>query len=97
MIHEIRIHPAVGIMRVGNAPDDFFVGPERPLDAPIPSSGFKNDSCEILRQGARFRLYAYDNAGDLIGEVTASSGASISWPVELANTKASGPTTTADR
>jgi hypothetical protein len=25
-----RIHPAVGVARVGDSPDDFFVGPEAP-------------------------------------------------------------------
>ena len=24
-----KIHPAIGIARVGNSPDEFFVGPER--------------------------------------------------------------------
>ena len=25
-----RIHPAIGIARVGDSPDDYFIGPEAP-------------------------------------------------------------------
>src|SRR3954471_4473542 len=68
-----RIHPAIGIARVGDSPDDFFVGPEAPGISPelqkpgAPSARpgkYKDQQHRIKRQGARFRIYAYtEDAG----------------------------------
>jgi hypothetical protein len=86
------IHPALGISRVGNAPpEDYYLAPEipgRPAD-PGPS-GFKNAAGEIRREAARFRVYGYDEAGKVVGEITAApgSGVEIVWEVHLANRKA---------
>lgn len=85
-ITAIRIHPAIGFARVGNAPDDFFLGPERRFDPPAPSGGFKDDQCRVKRQGARFRIYAYHD-DDTVDEITAAE-ADITWTVHLANKKA---------
>ena len=35
-IDSIRIHPAIGIARLGNSPDEYFIGPEIPGDRSIP-------------------------------------------------------------
>src|SRR5262249_25991106 len=43
----------------------------------------------VKRQAARFRIFAYNQGGDCLGEVTAGSVQSIEWTVELANKKAS--------
>ncbi len=91
-ITTVRIHPAIGVTRVGNATSDFFIGPERPGEAPQPPGGFKTNGCEVRRQGARFRLYAYDENDELIGEVTPTGADSISWTVHLVNSKATSPT-----
>ena len=72
-----RIHPAIGIARVGDSTDEYFVGPEAPgfppslnrPDAPHdPNAGYKDDRGRIKRQGARFRIYehTFDDAGALI-------------------------------
>jgi hypothetical protein len=83
------IHPAIGIARVGNSsPDDFYLAPEipgRPAD-PGPS-GYKTAAGEIRREAARFRVYGYDEAGEVVGEITAGD-AEIVWEVHLANRKA---------
>jgi hypothetical protein len=59
-----KIHPAVGIARVGNHPNAFFVGPESngSPSAEIAASGdettvqhYKSDG-KIKRQAARFRV-----------------------------------------
>jgi len=34
----LRIHPAIGIARVGNSPDEYFIGPEK-LAEPDPPPG----------------------------------------------------------
>ena len=63
-----RIHPAIGVARVGDSPDEYFIGPEAPgvppsLTNPSDSSAqpgsYKDRQHRIKRQGARFRIYEY--------------------------------------
>ncbi|WP_189304528.1 LodA/GoxA family CTQ-dependent oxidase [Streptomyces cinerochromogenes] len=82
-----EIHPTVGVARLGNSPDSFFVGPEAPGVAARPEDGFKDADGRVKRQAARFRLYGYDKDHNLLGEVT-SNEATVRWAVELANAKA---------
>jgi len=83
------IHPAVGIARIGNAPaDQYYVGPEVPGRAADPGpEGFKNRRGQVRKEAARFRIYGYDQAGNVVQEVTADD-AEIAWQVHLANRKA---------
>jgi hypothetical protein len=83
------IHPAIGISRVGNAPpDDFYLAPEIPGHPADPGpSGYKTPAGEIRREAARFRVYGYDEAGEVVQEITAAD-AEIVWEVHLANRKA---------
>ncbi len=68
-----RIHPAVGIARLGDSPDDFCISPEKPAQRPIacdndgnavegdaPIRHFKDEKGRIKRQAARFQIFAYD-------------------------------------
>ena len=87
-IVSVRIFPAIGIARLGNSPDGFFIGPEVPGDHTPPAGGYKDASCQMKRQAARFRIYGFDAAGNLVQEIT-NSDAAIEWTVELANTKGS--------
>jgi L-Lysine epsilon oxidase N-terminal/L-lysine epsilon oxidase C-terminal domain len=107
-----KIHPAIGIARVGDHPDSFFIGPELSYAAelkdasqikgasPIELDGngtevafatYKKDG-QIRRQGARFRIFAYDQGpgGTLANprEIKSSANAEITWSVELCNRKA---------
>jgi hypothetical protein len=97
-----RIHPAIGIARVGNADRPansdagYFVGPEKPGIPADPSApGFKDAADEVRSQAARFRIFEYERAADgtlgLGREVSLNDGRtqSIEWTVELANRKAS--------
>ena len=68
MQHKYRIHPAIGITRVGDSPDDYFIGPESPSvppplkqpgAPPAPKGKYKDKQQRIKRQGARFRIYEY--------------------------------------
>lgn len=93
-----KIHPGIGFARVGDAPNAFFIGPETPSVGPIeftaagevPLTKFKEND-QIKRQGARFRIFAYDKAADgSLGnprEVTAND-AEIVWSVHMVNRKA---------
>jgi hypothetical protein len=100
MRQEYRIHPSIGVARVGNSPEEYFIGPEAPgvapslntADAPrSPNGQYKDGQKRIKRQGARFRIYEYtfDDAGALsqVREITATE-AHIEWQVHLANRKA---------
>jgi hypothetical protein len=86
-IETIKIHPAIGIARVGNSPTGVFIGPERPGTNTRPKGGFKDAQGRIKRQAARFRLFGYDSKGKLVKEITAKD-ASVSWTAHLANSKA---------
>jgi len=92
-ITTIKIFPTIGIARIGNS-TEFFVGSEIPGVRTPPPGGYKDAHCRVKRQAARFRLYAFDENGNLIiengkpKEITAADGP-ITWTVELANKKAS--------
>jgi len=99
-----RIHPGIGIARIGDSPDDFFIGPEAPGVLPTPKkpgdastlpAKYKDPEGRIKRQGARFRIYEYttDDAG-VVAKVRENTGAEaeIEWEVHLANRKAASPT-----
>ena len=83
-----KVHPAIGIARVGGS-EEGFIGPEVPREVRNPPgpNGFKDKKGRLLRQIARFRIYAYDKSGAVLGEVTADN-ADVTWNVHVANTKA---------
>src|SRR5690349_18682225 len=73
-----KIHPAIGLARVGNSPELFYLAPESMGGLPIACDGQGNatvgdDGAEqttttmkdaqgrILRQGARFQIFVYDD------------------------------------
>ena len=86
-IVRVSIHPGVGITRVGNSADAFYFGPELPGAVPPHGIAFRDGAGAIARQAARFRLFGYDAAGHVVGEITASD-ANLDWRVHLANRKA---------
>lgn len=84
-----KIHPAIGIARVGNSPNEFFIGPERIGERPNPQGGFKDAQCRVKRQVARFRIFAHHDDAS-VEEITGAN-ADITWTVHLANKKAANP------
>jgi hypothetical protein len=80
-----KIHPSIGIARIGDSEDEFFLGPEV-LDLP-PLTSAKDSSGALKRQAARFRVYGYNAAGEPVAELTAGQ-AKIEWTVHVANKKA---------
>lgn len=83
------IHPGIGMARIGNStvPDGFYIGPEVVQPAPTPSGGTRDAAGAIKREAARFRLYGYNAAGEVVGELTPDN-ADIVWEAHLANRKA---------
>ena len=96
-----RIHPAIGIARVGNAAaNEFFIGPERPGQAIVGVGGlgvkvppFKTGGL-VRRQAARFRVFEYVESGGTFAvsreiNLDEKDVAELTWKVHLANRKAS--------
>jgi hypothetical protein len=81
------IHPGIGIARVGNSPEEFFIGPEVPHPDAPPPNFYKDTSGALKRQAARFRIYGLDADGNVVAELT-QANAHIVWNVHLANKKA---------
>lgn len=93
-----RIHPGIGIARVGNSPDAFFIGPEMPVDpqrVQAPDGAYKDKQGRVKRQAARYRIYGYDSEGNNLGELPLAGPddapdakkARVEWHVRLANRK----------
>ena len=59
-IQTVKIHPAIGVARLGNSPTKFFIGPELPGRQKPPVGGYKDAQGRVKRQAARFRLFGYD-------------------------------------
>lgn len=80
------IHPAIGIARIGNSKDEYYIGPEVTHPEP-PQGGYRDATGAIKREVARFHVYGYNAAGEVVRELT-SSNADIRWTAHLANKKA---------
>lgn len=80
------IYPGIGVARVGNstAEDDYYIGPEvvHPTQEKI-----RDSQGAIKRQAARFRIYGYNAAGEVVEELN-SNNVDLEWTVHLANRKA---------
>lgn len=83
-----KIHPAIGIARLGNSPD-FFIGPELIGEELNPTGGFKDNQCRVKRQAARFRIFAHHD-DNTVSEITGAV-ADITWTVHIVNSKAAHP------
>ena len=86
-----RIHPSIGIARLGTS-QEYFVGPEMPGIAPQDEFRDGSPSRLLKRQAARFRIFAHDDSvpDDEGRDVTNDpSIRQITWTVELANKKPS--------
>jgi hypothetical protein len=84
-----KIHPAIGIARVGNSPEEFFIGPEKLGEELRPQGGFKDNQCRVKRQAARFHIFAHHDDGTTT-EISKAE-ADITWTVHLVNKKAAHP------
>ena len=96
-----KIHPTIGIARVGNADSDqFFIGPEipgQPVAGVKPGTAvppFKDNQGRIKPQAARFHIWEYkrvDGKYHPTREISLldTDVVDIKWTVHLANCKAS--------
>ena len=97
-VAKYRIHPGIGLARVGDSRRAFFIGPEVPCDPRAvtpPDGGYKDGEGRVKRQAARFRIYGYDPNDDVVGEIPLlgpndlddAGKAKVEWHVHLANKK----------
>lgn len=83
------IYPPIGVMRVGNSEEEYFLGPL--VDEPEVKEdiyAYRDKTGAIKRQAAQFRIYGFNAAGKAIKELTMAN-AKITWHSHLANQKAS--------
>jgi len=85
-----KIHPSIGIARVGNSAkeDGYYIGPQVTDPAPQPPGYYRDAAGALKREVAQFRVYGYNAAGHVVRELRMDDGAEIEWTVELANHKA---------
>ncbi|MEP2781088.1 MAG: LodA/GoxA family CTQ-dependent oxidase [Pseudoruegeria sp.] len=85
-IVSVAIHPAIGLSRIGNSADEWFLTPDVRGAAPQDADGYRDADGHIKKQVARFRIFATHADGE-VREITADDG-EIEWRVEVANLKA---------
>lgn len=81
------IHPGIGLARVGNSIDDFYIGPLVADPAAKPQGFYRDATGALKREAAQFRIYGYNAAGEVVAELTADN-AEITWTAHVANSKA---------
>lgn len=88
-IVKAAIYPSIGIARVGNSPNEYFIGPEVPDPAPLLPGSYRDSEHRLKRQASRFRIYGVNAKGEIVRELTGSNAnVEINWSVRLANLKA---------
>lgn len=85
-IVKAAIYPPIGVCRVGNSPEGFYVGPEVPDPPPLDPGAYRDEMGRLKREAARFRVYGLNALGEVVKELTPED-AEIEWKVELANQK----------
>ncbi|MDJ0674647.1 MAG: LodA/GoxA family CTQ-dependent oxidase [Calothrix sp. MO_167.B42] len=82
------IHPGIGIARVGNSEEGYYIGPEV-TDPDLMNVNNRDENGAIKRQAAKFRIYGYNAAGEVVKEIKGTdANTTISWTAHLANRKA---------
>ena len=85
-----KIHPSIGIARIGNSKkeDGFYIGPQVPNPTPKPAGFYRDSTGALKREVAEFRIYGYNAQGQVVRELLMDDNTQIEWTVELANHKA---------
>ena len=85
-----KIHPAIGIARVGNSKqeDGYYIGPQVTNPPPKEPGAYRDATGALKREVAQFRVYGYNANGDVVRELLMDDSTQIEWRVELANHKA---------
>lgn len=82
------IYPPVGVARVGNSPDAYYIGPEVANPLPAKPGSYRDSKGRLKREAARFRIYSVNARGELVRELSGpDSHAKVTWQAQLGNTK----------
>jgi hypothetical protein len=90
------IYPPIGLARIGNSTDAFFIGPERagsrgselkPDGTEVEVTSFKDTTHRVKPQAARFHVFEVPDDGSAPRPAQLPSGATIRWSVRLVNKK----------
>lgn len=91
-----KIYPSIGVARVGNAPDKFYIGPEtyrglpsNPDGRPFSEDDFRDADGKLCRQAARFKIYRDTDQGSQEVTLGLADVAAIEWTAHVANKKPS--------
>lgn len=93
---QYAIYPSIGIARVGNDLDQYYVGPETPGHPGLEADGqggerrvekYKVDADQIKRQAARFRIFEREDENATFRPLQLPAGAIVDWTVHLVNKK----------
>lgn len=88
------IYPSIGIARVGNDLNEFYIGseiaghPGFESDGKTPVRKYKVDEDQIKRQAARFRIFEIPDGNGAPRAAKLPAGATVEWTVHLVNKKA---------
>ena len=97
MSSKYKIHPAIGIARVGDS-QDYYIAPDTAGSLPTsystdPPEGtyFRDADDKLLRQAAKFKIYQYsdDNPDGVVVTPGENGVKSITWTTWIASKKAS--------
>jgi len=91
-----RIFPPIGVARVGDSTEKFYIGPETYRGLPINCDGspfteddFRDAGGAMCRQAARFRIYRDTPSGPEEVTLNTPGVTAIRWTAHLANKKSS--------
>ncbi|MEO1385448.1 MAG: LodA/GoxA family CTQ-dependent oxidase, partial [Bacteroidota bacterium] len=87
-VHSVAIYPPIGVARVGNSPNEYFLGSIIPGIPAQDPDDFRDAQGRIKRQGAKYFIFGLDAEGNILGELNDSHGVKIDWRVDVANKKA---------
>ena len=65
-IVKATIYPPIGVCRVGNSPDEFYIGPEVDYPEPLPPGSYRDKEGRLKREAARFRIYGLNALGQAV-------------------------------
>ena len=97
MSSKYKIHPAIGIARVGDS-NDYYIAPDAAgtipteYSTPPPAGSYFRDANEkLLRQAAKFKIYQYstENPDGILVTPGQNGVKSIKWTTWIASKKAS--------
>ncbi|MBX3743953.1 MAG: LodA/GoxA family CTQ-dependent oxidase [Verrucomicrobiae bacterium] len=95
-MNRYRIYPPIAVARVGDAPCQYYIGPETYRGLPINPDGrpftekdFRDPDGRLCRQAARFRIFRDTDKGPEEVTLKTPDVHSIEWTVHVANKKAS--------